>query len=65
MAVKSEYTLKLTRHELIRVMSALFVAQMSAYDAYLLTGSSEDKESYDDLCKVINKICDQRDKQEI
>ena len=65
MAVKNEYTLKVTRHELICIMSALFVAQMNANAAYLLTGSSENKGSYDDLCKVINKICDQRDEQEI
>lgn len=65
MGVKSEYTFKVTRHELIRIMSALFVAQMNANEAYLLTGSSEDKRSYDGLCQVINKICDQRDEQEI
>lgn len=65
MAVKSEYTFKVTRHELNLVMSSLFVAQTNANEAFLLTGSSENKRFYDGLCQVVNKICDQRDKQEI
>lgn len=64
MAVKSEYTLEVTRHDLIRIMSALFVAQMNAHEAYLLTGGSEEKNTYEELSQVINKIDEQRNEQE-